>query len=140
MNTKPKSKTYVYILKNENDGTYWDGSHHYEMSQGGWGNEPTSNGLPKGWRDRPRYFKTPAALCISLSKMPQTFIDEFIKQNGQPKSNDDYAWRCLKWDSWRDYKKERQLSTIDILKMFAPQNWILYVLEEGKTMRAAKKV
>ena len=50
MNTKPKSKTYVYILKNENDGTYWDGSHHYEMSQGGWGNEPTSNGLPKGWR------------------------------------------------------------------------------------------
>jgi hypothetical protein len=144
-------KTYLYFLKDINEGSYWDGSYKYELSQQFSDNHPNKH-LKVGFNNVPRLFKTPASLLTSFRLLPKKFHEDFIKENPEPKEtylynekNEKHGRTKAYWDWIANKTKaaiafKKEYTSLEILKMFESQGYFVYKLELGKTLKSAKSI
>lgn len=144
----------LYYLVNTKDGSYWDGSYRYRVTQQfADDNSPTykaNKGFVLGFRDRPRFFATAAALWSSLNKAPKAFARAFLKDNPKPPQKRDHRGHAI-WDrehgDWSEKRyhayptwiKAHRYSSVDLLKMVAKDHgWKVYVTPNGEGLSQGK--
>lgn len=129
----------LYYLKNVKDGSYWDGSYSYQLSQQ-YGNAKTprskrNKAFKPGFRDTPRLFKTAAALWTSLN--PRSFRIKswrtaYRKAHPWPKPVDgrwnhpQWEWHSKEHQAWVQWVESNGFTSLDLLKRLKPQGFVLY--------------
>jgi len=145
--TKAK-KPQLYFLKDEKLGVFWDGRYMFEYSARA-RRVAEKTKCDNGWSDRPRFFKTIAALCASFTKFPKVFVEDFEKTHPKPPAppKGEYygaagqplrSWQHNLWRAWVNFCQEKKPTSLEKIEMYKQEGLAVYAFEEGKAMRSAK--